>query len=59
MREAFGVAGFLWEVKVPRVEGGRGRGFAFVGFTTRLEAERAIALVNGKVPPLRTIAPDF
>lgn len=48
LRNAFASAGFVWEVKVPRTPDGKSRGFAFVGFLSRHEAEAGIALQNGK-----------
>jgi RNA recognition motif-containing protein len=47
--EAFGVAGKVKDAKVPTDrETGRPRGFAFVEFETDDEAQKSIALLNGK-----------
>jgi nucleolar protein 4 len=39
-------AGVPWEVKLPRNENGKPRGFAFVGFICREHAQKAIDNVN-------------
>jgi nucleolar protein 4 len=59
VRQAFAPAGFVWELTLPRSTGGRGRGFAFVGFTCRTHAERAIQLVNGTAIAGRPVAVDW
>lgn len=59
MRKAFAPAGFVWELTLPRSTSGRGRGFAFVGFTCRTHAERAIKLVNGTAIAGRPVAVDW
>jgi RNA recognition motif-containing protein len=47
--EAFGAAGKVKDAKVPTDrETGRPRGFAFVEFETDEEAQKSIALLNGK-----------
>lgn len=59
LRAAFEPAGFVWELALPRSATGRGRGFAFVGFTQRAHAERAIKLVNGQAVAGRPVAVDW
>lgn len=49
LRSAFAPAGFAWEVTLPRNPDGQVKGFAFVAFTLRAHAEKAIKLVNGMV----------
>ena len=60
VRGVFGGRGFfLWEVTLPRGVGGEGRGFAFVGFVCRQDAERAIGKVNGEQVKGRVVAVDW
>ncbi|KAL4452269.1 hypothetical protein ABPG75_007931 [Micractinium tetrahymenae] len=59
LRAAFSPAGFVWEVTLPRSASGRGRGFAFVGFTCKAHAERGIQLVNGQAVAGRPVAVDW
>lgn len=49
----------VWEVTLPRGVGGEGRGFAFVGFVCRQDAERAIGKVNGMEVKGRVVAVDW
>ena len=49
----------MWELTLPRSAGGRGRGFAFVGFTCKAHAERGIKLVNGQALAGRPVAVDW
>ena len=44
---------------MPRSSTGRGRGFAFVGFTCKAHAERGIKLVNGQAVAGRPVAVDW
>ena len=59
LRAAFAPAGFVWEVTLPKSAGGRGRGFAFVGYTCKTHAERGIQLVNGQAVAGRPVAVDW
>lgn len=59
LRTAFSPAGFVWELTLPRSASGRGRGFAFVGFTCKAHAERGIRLVNGQAVAGRPVAVDW
>ena len=59
LRTAFEPAGFVWELTLPRSASGRGRGFAFVGFTCKAHAERGIKLVNGQAVAGRPVAVDW
>ena len=59
LRAAFEPAGFVWELTLPRSASGRGRGFAFVGFTQRAAAERGIKMVNGQAVAGRPVAVDW
>ena len=59
LRQAFAPAGFVWELTLPRSAGGRGRGFAFVGFTCRTHAEQGIKLVNSQTVAGRPVAVDW
>lgn len=59
VREAFGGAGVIWEVTIPRTATGNSKGFAFVGFTCKSHTEKAISLVNGTKISGRTVAVDW
>jgi nucleolar protein 4 len=59
IRAAFFPAGFIWELTLPRGADGQPRGFAFVGYTCRAHAERAIKLVNGTSVAGRPVAVDW
>lgn len=43
------VAGFVWDLKLPRGPDGRVKGFAFAAFTCQAHAQKAIQQCNGKV----------
>ena len=59
LRQLFCSVGFVWDVHLPKQETGRARGFAFVAYTCRAHAERAIASLNGAVLAGRAIAVDW
>ncbi|XP_074319581.1 uncharacterized protein LOC141656542 [Silene latifolia] len=60
IREQFLAAGFVWDVFIPKnPETGLCKGFAFVKFTSRHDAENAILKFNGKKFGSRTIAVDW
>ncbi|XP_021751777.1 RNA-binding protein 28-like isoform X1 [Chenopodium quinoa] len=60
INEHFSAAGFVWDVFIPRNPETRlAKGFAFVKFTSRHDAENAILKFNGKKFNNRTIAVDW
>lgn len=59
LRNAFQAAGCIWEVTIPRGPDGRSKGFAFIGFTCRAHAERAIVTANGSTIAGRLVAVDW
>ena len=59
LREAFSKAGFIWEISIPKNAEGKSRGFAFVGFTCKAHAEKAISLVNASKVSGRPVAVDW
>ncbi len=58
LRAAFGDL-TIWEVTIPRNADGNSRGFAFVGFITKTDTEKAIARVNATDIAGRTVAVDW
>ena len=50
---------YVWEVHLPKTDQGRLRGFGFVGYTCRSDAERAIKLLNGSTLGGRVIVVDW
>jgi nucleolar protein 4 len=58
LKVAFGEY-MLWEVTLPRNVDGESRGFAFVGFVSRQDAERAITKINATKIAGRMVAVDW
>lgn len=55
----FAAAGFVWECRLPRNEKAQSRGFCFVAFARRDEAEKAIKLFTGGTILGRPVAVDW
>ena len=59
IRSACAKAGFVWDLTVPRDFHRKPKGFAFAAFTSKADAARAVAEVNGTAIAGRPVAVDW
>ena len=59
IREALGAAGFIWDVNVPKDFHHKPKGFAFVTYTCKADADKAVSECNGVSIEGRQVAVDI
>ena len=58
IREAMSAAGFVWEINVPKDFHNKPKGFAFVTYTSKADADKAVSECNGVSIEGRQVAVD-